>query len=481
MPAPCIRAYIQRLPALRRYADVRRGLLFWVTWGTLSCGNLLGIPSHEGLAPLDDGGAKCGIAFADSCRACAEAACCSEAALCAQSPACSALENCLSACNGNAACRSQCTVDKPVVTAAGIPAALESCLASNCEQACGLPCGGLAKLAGPDSAEACSACIQSRFCHEAQICAQSAECQRNFLCRENCVTGDCVGACSVAAGDVGAPLCLGQCGSTNCITTCSAGPDSGTAQYNNFYGPVSGQCQEECQAGSNWACVGHVQWPAAKALTRALTVGLIGIVSGQPRVGVQIKMCSAADVACVTPIDQQVTGSGGLARLVDNTGSLIGKAQGLQGYLDVASPELYPAILYWGFPLTEREGVLGTPLPVFSNEEWAAIPETEHLTIDPTRGHIGIVALDCLGNQASGVTFSARGIDDATTLLYAPGLVPNRSGPTDSTGVGFFVNVPVGNVEVSATPIRIGEVASRFSVFVRAGTMTEISLAPTPP
>ena len=212
-----------------------------MVWFTLACGNILGIPSHERLE--SQGVAACGIPFSDSCRACAEAECCPEAALCAESPACNALESCLAACNGGAQCRSRCTIDRPVPTAAGIPAALDACLASKCEQACGLTCGALAKLAPPEAAADCSACIHQLFCPQAQACAKSAERQRHFLCRENCVTGDCVGACSLAAADVGAPLCLGACGpTTRCINACSVGPDSGAALYSNFYAPVSGLC-----------------------------------------------------------------------------------------------------------------------------------------------------------------------------------------------------------------------------------------------
>lgn len=465
---------------------MRRSIfVFAVAASSVACGSILGIPSHEQVAPEDAGPSdaavvSCGIAFSDPCRGCAEAKCCHEASTCATSPACSALEGCLGACRGDPACRSQCTIDNPIVSAAAIPAALDACLASNCEDACGLTCGALSKVAEPSAATECSNCIRQKYCSQAEACARSTECQRGFLCRENCVTGDCAGACSLPANDGGVSLCLGTCGAFRCITSCTSGPESPDSLYADFYGPVSGQCQSECNAGGNWSCVGHVQWPAAKALTRALTVGLVDILDGHPEGGVTVTMCGVGDPACVTKIDQQVTDTSGLARLVDDTAVVNGQANGLLGYLELSSPNLYPTIIYWGFPLSEPEGVLATPLPVFSTFEWPFVPESYPGVIaDPARGHIAIVTVDCLGNQAAGVTFSANGIDAATQLLYVAGETLNAVGPTDGKGVAFFVNVPLGSIDIAATPVRLGRVSGHISVFVRPGTLTQVSLAPS--
>jgi hypothetical protein len=472
---------------------VRRSILvFVVAASPVACGSILGIPSQEQLAPQDSGEsdgavARCGIAFSDPCRTCAEAKCCNEASTCAAAPVCNALESCLAACRGEPACRSQCTIDYPVVAGAAIPAALDACLAFNCEDACELTCGALSKLAEPSSARACDRCIQQKYCPEAESCAQSIECQRNFLCRENCVTGDCTGACSLPASGGGTPLCRGSCGATTCIAPCSAGPDGGlevpldsaAALYAGFYGPVSGLCQSECQAGGNWACVGHVQWPAAKALKRTLTLGLAHFHGGVAADHVTVNLCGPGDPDCGNPIDTQVTDASGLVRLIDGTGVVNGQANGLLGHLDLSSPSLYPSTVYWGFPLSEPEGVLSTPLPVFSMDEWLVISILAGVHLDSARGHIAMVVVDCLGNQSAGVTFSVTGIDEGTSLVYAAGSTLRATGPTDAEGAAFLMNVPVNKtIDISAVPVRLGMTSAHVSVSARAGTLTEVSLAP---
>jgi hypothetical protein len=119
---------------------------------------------------------------------------------------------------------------------------------------------------------------------------------------------------------------------------------------------------------------------------------------------------------------------------------------------------------------------------VFSTSVWPALALSGGVSVDPARGHIAIVTEDCLGNQAAGVTFSAKGIDAATQLLYVAGDTLNAFGPTDEKGVAFFVNVPVdvGSIDISATPVRLGRISSHASVTVRPGTLTQVSLAPTP-
>jgi hypothetical protein len=464
-----------------------------------ACAGLVGIGElpfpRDGGAPTDgsaatDGGAPtegglCDapitpIAFRASCSTCAEAHCCGEAAACAGSLPCGALEGCLAACDGDPACRSQCTRDNPV-TDHRLSAALDACLASNCADACGLSCGGLSKLADPDAAAACAHCIQVNFCAQAQSCATSLDCQSDLLCRENCVTGDCAGACSLPDDeDGGRLLCLESCASSQCISNCGMSLDSGEALYSAFTGPVSGSCSTECEAGNHWSCVGHVQWPAAKSRQRTITVGFVDFIASQGETGVAVKMCAPQDPTCIMPIDQGVT-DGGLVTLTDRTGATNGGTFGLEGFFDLSSPSLFPTIVYWGFPLSETHGLLATPIPVFEALELPAVVALAgaNVTLDPGRGHLAFLAIDCFGNQAVGVTFSASPVGDAQ-LFYGAGQTLSSTGPTDKSGSGFYFNVPPGSVDLYATPLATGVTASHLSVSVRAGTITEVSLAPTP-
>jgi hypothetical protein len=280
--------------------------------------------------------------------------------------------------------------------------------------------------------------------------------------------------------DGGASYCASTCAATQCVTDCTAGADSGSTLYSSFYGSIAGgQCQQACDAANNWSCVGVVPFPAAKGRPRVLTLALGGFQGGAPVSGALVTMCNGGDPTCAMSIDHAMTDDAGLVQLVDDTGSPNGGPYGLNGLLSVSSPALVPTLIYWGFPLSELHGLFGTPLPVFSPTDLQGLALLG-VTVDPTRGHVALIATDCLGNQASGVTFSATGIDASTVLRYAAGNSLSATGPTDYHGAAFFFNVPAGPVDIQATPASLGSVSGRQSVVVQAGWITEVSIAPSP-
>jgi hypothetical protein len=445
-----------------------------------SCRQIVGVTELSG-----DSAPACGLELDGPCGACMEQNCCAEALACSASQSCSALELCVSRCHGDAACRSQCTIDQPVTDKAVVPAALEACIATHCEVECGPSCRAMSKIATADAADSCATCIEGKACNEAASCADSAECQRYLLCRENCVTGECVGSCALPEGDDGTQLCLTTCGEEKCVGSCAVDPTtSGTTRYSAFYRQASLLCRNECQAGGNWACVGHVQWPHAKASVRHFTVALLGFFDGGlPQPGVTVKLCTVMDTDCSSNVSRGITDPNGIVRLTDSTDSINGQHLGLFGYLQLSSPDLYPTTVYWEFPLSEPEGLLSTPILVASAGGWRGLLITlANVTPDPELGHIAVVALDCLGNQAANVRFSARqGIGESAKLLYASDSALSPDGPTDSRGTAFFINVPPGLVEIDATPDATGQVSSHVTALVRPGSLTEVNMAPTPP
>jgi hypothetical protein len=210
-----------------------------------------------------------------------------------------------------------------------------------------------------------------------------------------------------------------------------------------------------------------------------LTLALAGFGSGQPETGATVKMCSGTDSECAPPIDEQMTDSNGIVRLTENASVLNGGQRGLNGFLEVTAPDLFPTTIYWGFPLSEPHGVFSTPLPVFSLTD-AADLAFSGINLDASRGHVAVLSVDCLGSQSPGVTFSAQGIDAQTQLFYAAGPALSPKGPTDGRGAGFFFNVPPGSVDVTATPVLLGGPSGSIPVVVRAGWITEASIGPAP-
>jgi hypothetical protein len=411
------------------------------------------------------------------CSTCTDRACAAQQAACRASAPCSELEDCLVQCQGDPACRSKCVIDHPIVSGLEATANLEACLASQCPTACGLTCGVLSKISSPKAAPSCSSCIQRHddVCSDAVTCARSPVCQQELLCREGCVTGDCIGACSVPDYD-GGQLCLGSCGPAHCLTTCATA-DSYVSLYSTFLGSA-GICQKECEIGNNWSCVGNFEWPGAMGPTRELTLALVDAFGlTQPVTGATVKLCAQVGAAC-DGLDEQVTDDQGVVKIVDDTQTLNGIA--LNGYLEVSSPNIYPTIIQWGFPLVEIEGILSTPIPVFTSAELSNLLASFG-GVDATRGMIAVGAVDCLGDNSPGVRFSADGLGPDSLLVYLYELYPTLTGPTDQQGAAIFNNVPApGFYDISATPDALGMRSSLQHVAVRAGWLTEVLMMPTP-
>jgi hypothetical protein len=411
------------------------------------------------------------------CSTCTDRSCAAEQAACEASAPCTELEDCLLQCQADPACRSKCVIDHPIVSGLEAPANLEACLASKCSAACGLTCGALSKISSPKAAPSCSSCIQRHdyICSAAATCATSPDCQRELLCREGCVTGDCIGACSVPGYDGTTPLCLGTCGQGRCLTPCAT-LDTHVSLYSTFF-DEAGACEKECEIGNNWSCVGNFEWPAAKGPRRELTLTLVDALDmSRPVTGATVKLCAQVGAAC-NGLDEQVTDDQGVVKLVDDSSTIDGIA--LDGYLEVSSPNVYPTIIQWGFPLSEPEGILSTPIPVFSSSELSELLSAAG-SIDPAQGMIAVAAVDCLGDNSPGVRFSAGGLGPDSVLVYL-NQPPTLTGPTDERGAAIFSNVPApGPYDVSATPDALGRPSSLQHVGVRAGWLTAVLMMPTP-
>jgi hypothetical protein len=432
--------------------------------GLAACRQIAGIGQRSVSPPP-----ACGIRFSDACDACVEQSCCNEASACAAHSACLALEQCRALANGDPTGRSSCTFNNPVrdPDAFGAATALDTCLASTCADACGLVCGGVSQIQGPVNAGDCQACVAANGCSAAVACATNLDCQSHALCRENCVTGDCVGACNAAypAGDV---------------------------LYNAYTNAIGGACATDCRIGNNWTCAGHVTWPTTRADTRVLDVTLTNPEQGPLPAGLTVKLCDAVDTACAVPVGGQVAMTNGTTSMtfVDAGPTAInGRNFGLNGYLDVSAPNIdpppvMPTLAYWGFPLSEANAVLATSFPVFSRLEMNSLLGSagDGNAVADGAGQIGAVALDCIGNQAPGVVVVATTASGAILRPYyfrAMSMLV-QSDATDRDGLVLFANVPPGTVTLTATPSGFDAPVSTERVFVRAGAVTEVGLAPTP-
>jgi hypothetical protein len=390
--------------------------------------------------------------------------CASQASACAACAPCEALEQgCLFGCKDDPACRSQCALDYTLRLgdSCDVAAPLDACLATECADECGLTCGALSQIADPRGAAACDECLSTNYCSLEEECAQNPACQEYLHCRQGCVTGDCIGAC----------LAIGT-------------------SFFGFYNSIEPQCRAQCEVGANWGCVGRIHWPPVEHETRTLTFHLADYFFGTAETGVTVAMCEADDVPCATPVSGPVmVDSMGYAMLVDATPNA--QHLGLDGYLQISRSDLLPTLFYWGFPLVAKDGLFSDPISVFSVADWAQLWNGV-ATPDPTLGAIGMIALDCFGQPAPGITFSLSNADagaptlsnadaGAPALYYMSGqsLVSQPNAITDVSGIALFIDVPPGPLDVLATPAAVGAASSRVHVHAVAGALTEVVLEPT--
>ncbi|MGO9835766.1 MAG: hypothetical protein ACLP1X_16305 [Polyangiaceae bacterium] len=94
---------------------------------------------------------------------------------------------------------------------------------------------------------------------------------------------------------------------------------------------------------------------------------------------------------------------------------------------------------------------------------------------DPTRGTLDVYVGDCLYQPAPAVTIALSPAD--TQGFSSTGTATTM---TDQTGTIFFVNVPAGLTQITATPVALGKPASQVNVTVQPGTVTLAVMYPTP-
>ncbi len=431
-------------------------------------------PSAAALAATDagvdssaDASAACGFGYGTSrCASCVSANCCKASAACATNPACAPYASCVAACSGDPACRAQCALEFPPGNSNETPA-LSACLAAQCESACGLTCGGVTNALSyggvpPDAATACQNCVATNGCEVARTCGASVDCAAERLCKGVCATFDCAEACA-NADDAGYPAAIG-------LASITRGP-----------------CAGACARGADWSCVGHRNWPLPKptADTVTMTIQVKDYTSGSLRSGVDVKVCDRNDVDCTSWLARGVTDTTGIVVLhVPNRVDM--GFLGLDGYLQLTSPEIVSDMLYWGFPLSEPDYALtdapasgwNASLRVFTLEELNQLGSSLGIPYDPSLSLLIALVNDCEFRAAPDVEVKTNPGTPTVKEFYGLSTTETATDPTYFSAT--FIGVPVGSIEVVATPRALNQPSSRETVNVRAGWVTGVMMAPTP-
>lgn len=140
----------------------------------------------------------------------------------------------------------------------------------------------------------------------------------------------------------------------------------------------------------------------------------------------------------------------------------------------------WECLLYWEFPISTASVSLDTA--VYPPAFLAQLASEFQVSLDPDRGHIDALVFDCLRYLGAGVQVTCAQCDSETVQAYT-----QQSGPpsrtataTDATGGVLFANVPVGVVDLVATPVGLAQRSAHVTVNVTAGAITVVQLPPMP-
>jgi hypothetical protein len=415
------------------------------------CQNVLGITGEVTLSTD-----ACGLqALAGDCRACVATRCCSEATACSKDTGCANEESCALQCGPDYACRARCwgagPADQPQERAA-----FETCLASQCNDACGMECGIDVSFTAPDAAQACADCL-ARSCGATEACTTNYGCQLVAHCVDSCFTPDC------------RTQCFQQDGGSLFIAQAIQ---------------VGLQCLQQCDLGDLWSCVGQVSYPLTVPGAADITLTINDQQTNTPLQGLTVLACpQSTDRNCTHPTDiPKTTDSNGAVTIklpnVPNAG------YGFQGYFEITAPASdggtpQQYLFFLSYPLSVQHALLGISL--YSPAELAALLAIPSYSLEMGRGNLMVEATDCLTLPAPNVTFTASGTDSKTLEVYEQATYLNpQATATDRSGVVMFLNAPAVPITVLAMPASLGGAwSSKVVVFVRDNTLSVVQAIPT--
>jgi hypothetical protein len=389
------------------------------------------------------------------CAACMDQNCCVEDRSCAGDSACNEAADCLASCTDDA-CRARCGEFYALPAAL---TALRACRVSHCADACSSSCG---EFVSPVSA--CQTCQQGSCCALGTACASNPDCAALNLCTANCF------------------------GTPSCPSDCQMQYPLGAADY-QAWSTCTAQCATSCPSGQSWACLDSpIVWPKPPASGMVtFSVTFVDFSAEEPFVGALVKACDKLDYSCVAPRAQSMTDGSGLVSLTVPSG-----LNGFDGYLDITGGTVastgaaaFPTIWY-PLPFVIADGWRGRT-QILNADEFSQTAMVTGGTIDPTRGHFAINAVDCDMSAAAKVSFTVDIADAQTVSYYLVMGVPETSQTaTDASGVGAFLNLPTnGPARLAAvhafSGLANGKSMGTLSFVIRPGTLTTGSSFPPIP
>jgi hypothetical protein len=239
---------------------------------------------------------------------------------------------------------------------------------------------------------------------------------------------------------------------------------------------IASVCSTECSWGSDWSCLGKVDWPQGTLGPVTLDVQVVDGLSLGSLAGATVTLCSsAADYPCDPNSNPtNTTGPDGIAPLARP--SIINALQTY--YVLVQAPGYFPGLWFAFPPLSEQRVTFA--IPVFNAAELNGLSGPP---IDYDAGGILVIEHDCRGGLAPGVTFSLAPPGASQVVYWLQSQASLDASATSANGQAAVYNVPplpVRPLTLTATPPDAGQPASSMQLFVPPGGIAVVYGQPTP-
>ena len=224
-----------------------------------------------------------------------------------------------------------------------------------------------------------------------------------------------------------------------------------------------------CQADATWSCIGRAPVVSTQPGPFQVRFHLTDLITQRPKADVRSSLCHKVDVDCAVPAGMALGDSSGQVTL-QVPAAFIGYALfQADGYLDT---------LYFFNPIVDHDQEIPT-VNVASPAAGAAIVQQLGRSQLADRGNATILAQDCTGTPAPGVSFSTPNGDDLSIPFYVVGGLPTATASaTDETGNGGMINLPAGAVTVKGALAASGLTVGEISLLTRAGAVSYSQIVP---
>jgi hypothetical protein len=301
--------------------------------------------------------------------------------------------------------------------------------------------GGSGGMSGGGAGSGGAAGCAGASCGE---CSDDLDCQERLGANATCVDRTCFGRNAECEKDED---CVGR------------GPE--------FMG---GRCaNKQCLPNPKWRCeptpIGE---PTAMI---DLTLPIIDALALTYVSNIALVACNKLDYMCEQPVAKATSNMDGRATF--------SVPANFAGYIQQKDNTGYGPGLYFMPAQLPPKGEELKNFPIFRTGSTALLAVGLGAPLDPQRGHMMLVAEDCMGNSIAGVAFSTPQADDKSVQFYVRDQTPTTSAmDTPPAGTGGFMNLPAGVAVITAKEVKTGLELSQSTVLIRAGYISMLYIRP---